>query len=348
MSTTENVETEMQQLVYAGAHRMEVAVAQRPVPGEGEVAIDVAYVGICGTDLHIFHGDMAARVELGRPTGHEMSGTVAALGPGAEGVEVGQAVTVLPVVSCGTCAACHDGHANVCSQLVFLGIDAPGALQRTWVVPADRLVVLDPDLDLQAAALVEPLAVAVHDVRRAEVAEGEQVLVVGGGPVGLLIALVARARGAEVRVSETDDVRRSLAQQMGLKTWDPRAVDVAEEIATWTRGNGVAVAFEVSGVPVGMDTVVASLAVRGRLCLVAIHPQRREVDLHRFFWRELTLVGARLYGREDFEEAAGLVADGSVPVSDLISRVVTLEKGADAFGLLEGGGVMKVLVDCRP
>ena len=170
-------------------------------------------------------------------------------------------------------------------------------------------------------------------------------MVVGGGPVGFLIAIVARQTGAEVLVIEPNAYRRELAQSLGLQTLDPTVVDVTATVTEWTAGAGAAVAFEVSGAAAGVTTAVDSLAVRGRLVLVAIHGTPREVNLHRFFWRELSLVGARLYHRADFETAVELVAAGVIPAAQLISAVVPLSEGSTAFQLLEGGSVMKVLID---
>ena len=165
--------------------------------------------------------------------------------------------------------------------------------------------------------------------------------------MGLLIALVARSAGADVRVVELSGHRRILAEELGLATWDPAAQDVPELVRQWTDDAGADIAFEVSGAAGGVDTAVEVLGVRGRLCLVAIHPRPREINLHRFFWRELTLVGARLYDRADFEQAVRLIADGTVPADRLISKVVRLAEAPSAFEALEAGGdVMKILVDC--
>jgi threonine dehydrogenase-like Zn-dependent dehydrogenase len=189
----------------------------------------------------------------------------------------------------------------VCQHLDFIGIDSPGAMQQRWTVPASTPIRLPDSIPLDRAALVEPTAVAVHDVGRAAVRDGEKVVVVGGGPVGILIALVARAARAEVRVVELSAHRRLLAEELGLTTWNPADDDVPELVGQWTGDAGADVAFEVSGAAGGVNTAVDVLGVRGRLCLVAIHPRPREVNLHRFFWRELTLIGARLYDRTDFE-----------------------------------------------
>jgi (R,R)-butanediol dehydrogenase / meso-butanediol dehydrogenase / diacetyl reductase len=332
---------------YTAARTLDTAPADTRSPGPGEVELAPAYVGICGTDLHIFHGDMDARVAAPAVLGHEMSGRVVRVGPDVEGWQPGDAVTVMPLRWDDTCPACRAGHQHICQHLDFIGIDSPGAMQQRWTVPAATLVRLPDSLPLDRAALVEPTAVAAHDVGRAGVRDGEKVVVVGGGPVGVLIALVARATGADVRVVELSAHRRLLAEELGLAVWDPAAVDVPELVREWTGDAGADVAFEVSGAAGGVDTAVEVLGVRGRLCLVAIHPKPREINLHRFFWRELTLVGARLYDRSDFEKAVALVADGTIPVERLISKVVPLTEAPAAFEALEGGGdVMKILVDC--
>jgi 2-desacetyl-2-hydroxyethyl bacteriochlorophyllide A dehydrogenase len=333
---------------YAGAGTIAVGADEEVPPGPGEVAIKVAYTGICGTDLHILHGAMDHRVSVPQVIGHEMAGTVAALGEGVDGWVIGQPVTVMPLVWCGECPACRAGHHHICHRLTFVGIDSPGSMQGRWNVPADLLVALPVELPLAHGALVEPTAVAVHDVRRSGLKSGERTVVIGGGPVGVLVALVARTVGAEVIVLELNPHRRAIAEDLGLRTWDPAAVDVAGVVDEWTSGAGAAVVFEVSGAAAAVTTAVDLLAVRGRLVMVAIHSQPREVNLHRFFWRELTMVGARVYERDDYATAVGLIHTRAIPAARLISRVVPIGDATAAFqALAEGGGVMKVLVDCQ-
>jgi 2-desacetyl-2-hydroxyethyl bacteriochlorophyllide A dehydrogenase len=332
---------------YSAARTLTTGTVESAPPGADEVEIAPAYVGICGTDLHIFHGDMDARVKTPAVLGHEMSGRIVRIGASVEGWRVGDPVTVMPLRWDETCPACVRGHRHVCQHLDFIGIDSAGAMCRRWTVPAATLVALPENLPLDVAALVEPTAVAVHDVARAGLHEGERAVVVGGGPVGILIALVARSVGAAVRVVELSASRRRIAERLGLAVWDPAAENVSELVEAWTSGAGAEVAFEVSGAAAGVETAVDVLAVRGRLCQVAIHPKPREVNLHRFFWRELTLVGARLYDRDDFEKAVSLIAEGTIPAKELISRVVALPEAAAAFEALESGGdVMKILLDC--
>ena len=329
---------------YRGARTFTVEQRDPVPPPSGSVRIDVAYTGICGTDLHIFHGTMDQRVTMPAVIGHEMSGRIAAIGADVTGWTVGDAVTVMPLRWCGECAACRDGHQHICHRLDFVGIDSPGSLQESWTVPAALLVRLPEDLPLTHGALVEPTAVAVHDVRRGNIHPGEHVVVIGGGPVGLLIASVAAAEGADVRVIELDPARRATAERIGLQTIDPATASA--DIQAWTGGTGADVTFEVSGSAGGVTTAIEVLATRGRCVMVAIHSVPREVNLFQMFWRELTLIGARVYVRDDFLRAVDLLNSGQIPAEALISRIVPLADVSDAFTALDGGGVMKILVDC--
>ncbi|SEI07170.1 MULTISPECIES: alcohol dehydrogenase catalytic domain-containing protein [unclassified Leifsonia] len=312
-------------------------------PGEARIA--VAYVGICGTDLHIFHGDMDARVARPATIGHEMSGTIVDLAPDVEGWSVGDAVTVMPLAWDGTCPACLAGNEHICQNLDFIGIDSPGALQEHWNVPASTLVRLPAGVSLRDAALVEPVAVAVHDVRRSELGPGDRAVVIGAGPIGVLIATVATDFGAEVVIAEIDANRRAAAEEMGLRTLDPSAVDQVAWVEEWTGGAGADVVFEVSGAAAAVLGATSLAKVRGTLVVVAIHSQPRPLDLHRLFWRELRILGARVYERRDFERAVELVAEGVIPADRLITRIVPLAETASAFEALEEGRAMKLLVE---
>lgn len=331
---------------YTGERTFEVKDADPVPPGPGQVRIDVAYTGICGTDLHIMHGAMDHRVRPPGVIGHEMSGRVAELGEGVTGLAVGDPVTVMPLDWCGRCPACLGGHTHICHRLTFIGIDSAGSMQSSWTVAAGIVVPLPADLPLRSAALIEPTAVAVHDVRRSRLTAGEHAVVIGAGPVGLLIGKVAQSTGASVTVLELDGHRRAVAEGLGLSTLDPSAVDVAAYVREHTAEAGADVVFEVSGSAAGVRLATDLLAVRGRLVVVAIHPVPREVDLHRVFWRELEMIGVRVYQHADYEEAVRLVHDGQVPADRLISRVVPLDDVAAAFEALEAGGSVKILLDC--
>jgi (R,R)-butanediol dehydrogenase / meso-butanediol dehydrogenase / diacetyl reductase len=332
---------------YEGAGRFTLRESDPRPPAAGEVRLDVAYCGICGTDLHIAHGAMDHRVKAPQVIGHEMSGTVAELGAQVEGFDVGDPVVVRPLDSRGETAV-DRGFSHISRNLRFLGIDTPGAFQSSWTVPAFTMHHLPPGIDLKIAALTEPLAVACHDVRRAELEPGETAVVIGGGPIGLLVALVARQRGARVLVSEVNLERVSLASQLGLDVVDPRDGDLAERVEILTSGAGADVVFEVSGSAAGALEMTRLAAIRGRVVVVAIFPKPPQVSLFDVFWKELQLRGARVYEPDDYDRAIALLDEGSLPLERLITAVEPLDRLPAVFEeQARGSSAMKILVDCR-
>lgn len=332
---------------YDGGGRFSLGESRVEHPGAGEVRLEVAYCGICGTDLHIAHGAMDARIGPPQVIGHEMAGTVAEVGDGVAGLTAGDRVVVRPLDTRGEVPS-DRGFSHIGRNLRFLGIDAPGALQSSWTVPAFTVHRLPAGLDLRLAALAEPLAVACHDARRGDVSAGQTVVVIGGGPIGMLIALVAKARGAEVIVVEPDSERRRLALAYGFAAYDPATDDVAGAVAAATAGAGADVVFEVSGSAAGILAATQHAAIRGRVVIVAIFPEPKPVALFDLFWKELELHGARVYEPEDYEAAIALLAAGTIDVEPLISAVEPLARVPAVFEELRAGRqAMKILVDCR-
>jgi 2-desacetyl-2-hydroxyethyl bacteriochlorophyllide A dehydrogenase len=337
----------MKAAYYEGRETIRIGDCVPLRPGAGQVQIRVSHAGLCGTDLHIFHGKMDHRVTFPQVMGHEMSGTIVAAGDATHGFSVGDRVTVRPLDYCGQCPACRAGHSHICQKLKFIGIDAPGAFQELWTVPAHTLHRLPNSLSLEHGALIEPLSVACHDVRLGGVKAGEYVVVQGGGPIGILIALVSQAAGATVLVSEVNPFRLRLANELGLRAVNPKDADLVELVNAETDTAGADVVFEVSGSQSGAEMMTKLPRTRGRIVVVAIFSEPPKVDLFRFFWRELKLAGARVYEPEDFEEAIRIAAAGSLPLGRLITEVLPLDQIGSAFHQLERGGeVMKVLVRC--
>jgi (R,R)-butanediol dehydrogenase / meso-butanediol dehydrogenase / diacetyl reductase len=332
---------------YQGSGRFTVERGEVRPPADGEVRLDVAYCGLCGTDLHIGRGDMDTRVKTPQVIGHEMAGTIAELGTGVTGLATGDKVVVRPLDSRGETAA-DKGISHICRNLKFLGIDTPGAFQSSWTVPAFTIHRLPPETDLKLAALTEPLAVACHDVRRARVAAGETVAVIGGGPIGVMISLVARARGARIIVSETNASRRAFVQGLGLQAVEPGESDLALIVDDVTGGAGADVVFEVSGSVAGAMTMTRLAGLRSRIVVVAIFSTPPPVNLFDVFWKELEILGTRVYEPEDYEKAIDLLAGGRLPLADLITSVEPLQRMPAALEQLEHNpSAMKILVDCR-
>ena len=337
----------MKASVYLGPERVEARDIDVPERAEDEVLIKVARAGLCGTDLHIYQGHMDQRVSVPLVMGHEMCGEIVEAPDGAT-FGMGDRVVVEPTVACGACPACRRGHRHICQNLNFLGIDSPGAFQAFWNAPLDRLHRVPDTLDDDAGALIEPLAVAVHDVRRAQVELGDRAVVIGGGPIGMLVAMAARLDGAEVVISEVNAFRLEKAKALGFEIVNPLETDLLEYVEDWTDGAGADLVFEVSGSAPGAKVMTELVRVRGTIALVGVHAEPPPVDLQRFFWRELHLVACRVYEPVDFERAIRLAASGAVDIKALITDTVPLEGAGKGFEQMASGGeVMKVLLDCQ-
>lgn len=320
---------------YTGSGTFLVKEVPAIPPAADEVTVHVAYCGICGTDLHIFHGKMDARVKPPQVIGHEMSGTVVAVGKDVKDWHAGDRVTVRPLDWCGECAACRAGHSHVCMKLKFMGIDSAGAFQEHWNVKGRTLYRVPDSLSLKHAALIEPLAVACHDARRANLRAGETAVVLGGGPIGLLIALVARTHGARVLVSEVNPHRVAFARGLGLDVVNPVEQDLAVTVLERTGGVGADVVFEVTASAPAAKVMTELARVRGRIVVVGIYTQPPTLDLFKFFWRELELYGARLYESEDFDRALALAATGDLPLDRLVTGVFPLADIQAGFASLD-------------
>lgn len=315
-------------------------------PAAGEVRLDVAYCGICGTDMHIFHGAMDARVGDPQILGHEVSATVAEVGEGVTSVNIGERVAIRPL-SFGEPANFDRGFSHVGKNVKIIGVDLPGGMQTSWTVPAYAVHKLPDSLDMQHGAMIEPAAVACHDVRLGEVKAGETCVVIGGGPIGLLIALVAVEKGATVVLSEVNDARVALAESLGIKAINPMKSNLIEEVRGLTDGAMADCVFEVSGSAAGAEVMTELPNVRGRIVMVAIHPEPKPVNLFKFFWSEIKMIGARLYEEEDFDEAIRLAASGCLHLDKLITQVSSIDEVQQTFEAIDAtpDGI-KYLIDC--
>jgi len=332
---------------YEGNHTFSVAEKNVQPPEEGEVQIKVAYCGVCGTDVHIYHGMMDKRVEMPITIGHEMSGVIQAIGNGVTGYEVGEKVVVRPLDNREEQPS-DKGFSHICKKLKFIGIDSPGAMQQYWNVPAFTLHKLSKDTDLKLAALVEPLAVACHDVRLSGLEKNEVAVVLGGGPIGMLVAMVAKNTGARVILSEVNKVRLKLATDLGFEVVNPAEINVTEYIEKETEGRMADVVFEVAGVQATVDLMTDIAGIRGRIVMVAIHGQAKPVNLFQFFWKELKLIGARVYEKEDYDAAIDLVTKNELPFEAMITKVEPLTNIQSVFeNIDENPDGMKVLLDCQ-
>ncbi len=332
---------------YDGNKTFSVVEKKIESPEQGEVRIKVAYAGVCGTDVHIYHGMMDKRVSIPQTIGHEMSGIIDAIGNDVEGFAKGDKVVVRPLDD-RKAKASDKGFNHICEELKFIGIDSPGAMQQYWNVPAFTLHKLKENTDLKLASLIEPLAVATHDVRLSALRSGETAVILGGGPIGLLVALVAKETGANVIVSEVNENRIAKAKELGLHVVNPLKLDLTNYVKEQTEARLADVVFEVAGVQPTLDIMTDVAGIRGRIVMVAIHGQPKPVDLFKFFWKELKLIGARVYEKEDYEKAIALITANELPFKLLITDVQPLSNIQQVFKNIDNNpDGMKILMDCQ-
>jgi len=312
-----------------------------PEPGPGQALIEVAYCGICGSDLHF--RDVPELFPAGTVPGHEFSGRIVSIGDGVGGWSLGDRVCVLPFGQCGECATCRAGNEQVCPQAVSdgvgLGSGRPGAYAGQVVVDERMLFSLPDGVDDRAGTLVEPLAVAIRAVDLAELGPEDPVLVVGAGPIGLLTALVLRHRGMRrAVVCSRNPARAQRAAALGLDTIS------IEEVLEST--DGPACVFECAGTPAAAQLAVQVLRPLGRLLLVGLSLAPLDLAAPPIVIKELSIQGVIAYQRAQFQAAIDMLAAGAIPVDELISDVVPLAEAESAFQALtaRGTGKLKILL----
>ena len=335
----------MKAVLYYGKEDLRIEEVEEPQVRPGTVKIAPAYNGICGSDLHFYHdGPMppAPTAEEPHPLsgeklptilGPEFSGVVEEIGDGVEGLTVGDSVVVEPLMVDGTCPACRKGAYNLCEQMGFIGISGRGGGLSEHIVVEKRWVHPVGDMPLDQAAMIEPVAVAVHSVKHSRVRNGQVAVVGGAGPIGLLVAAVLKAYGVKTIVSEVSSTRRELASSAGVAdvVVDPSSENLNDLVDTHTGNAGADVAFDAAGVGVVVEQLLGVLGAGGRLEVVAIHGKPIELDITGQLTMQDREMGSSIGYANDHEEAIELVASGKVDLEPFItSRILAndiVEKG---------------------
>ncbi len=340
----------MNAVVWNGERLPEVTAVPRPEPASNEVLLRIERAGVCGTDLSILAGaHPRARAPL--ILGHELAGRVVEVGndvPDDRRRVLGTGLaTVEPIISCGTCVACRNGTPHVCQNLRLYGIDLPGGMAEFLAVREDLVIPAPQELEADDVVLAEPLAVAVHAVRRAGQRYGDRVCVIGGGPIGLMIGIVAREAGARtVVVSEPMANRRAIAGSLGFTTLDPTSTDLTQTVMDVTGGDGVDVCYESAGSKAAVLAATQVLRPRGTLTQVSIPKVPVPVRLVDIAFRELTVVGVRVYEPGDFDKALQLLCLRTRELALLRSKPYGLADSKAAFGdAIAGSNALRVIID---
>ncbi|MDG3010367.1 2,3-butanediol dehydrogenase [Rhodococcus sp. D2-41] len=343
----------MRAAVLHGIDDLRVEEVPEPRVQPGHVLIDVAYNGICGSDLGMVHAfgissqpHPLTGVCGPQILGHEFSGTVSELGADVDGIAVGDRVVVQPNYHCDTCVRCRGGLEHLCEVAAFHGINAPGGgLAERTVVPAANVHVLPDSVTLEQAAVVEPLAVALHAVELSGIAPGQTALIIGAGPIGIATALNLRAGGVDrILLSERSSERRKVAAALGFDAIDPESVDPVAAVRDSGAGAGADAVFECAGVAVAVHTALGAVRARGAVVLLATYKEPVALDTYAMMFGEMRLMSSLCYSRDEFRTVIDRMAAGAYPLDGWTSSV-PLADVVDGVQAASDGRRMKVLVE---
>lgn len=339
----------MRAAVIGKANDIRLAKSPPPSLEPGETLIRVSHCGICGSDIHVLKGEHpTARFPV--IPGHEFIGEVVDVrGDGSDRLAKGDLVAAQPFFSCGNCEPCAKGRDNVCRSLRFMGVHTNGAFAEYVKAPTRKVYKLPQTINRKLAALAEPVAVAVHDVRRSGLKAGETAFVIGGGAIGLLLAIVARHSGARtVVISEINEYRRRLAGELGFATVNPLDADFDEQTRHHSGGLGFDVVFEASGSKAGVASSTKLAKITGKVMIIGMTREPYPVDLSAVFAKELVLEGVRIHSQYNFVGAVNLLASGALDrqFEKIVTDVYPLDRVEDAFALAQtNGDFIKILVE---
>jgi 2-desacetyl-2-hydroxyethyl bacteriochlorophyllide A dehydrogenase len=336
----------MRSLVCVNPGQFEYKEIEQPKPAPGQAIIRIRRIGICGTDLHAFEGTQPF-FSYPRILGHELAGELVGTG-GAEGFQEGETVSFIPYFNCGTCIACRSGKPNCCAQIKVCGVHVDGGMVEYLSVPTYSLL-HGEGLSFDALALVEPLAIGAHGLRRAGVQAGEYVLVVGAGPIGLGIIALAKIAGAQVIALDVNDQRLTFCKErLGVQhVINAATQDVTAALQVITNNDMPTVVIDATGSLKAINNAFQYMAHGARYVLVGLQKGELSFSHPEFHKREATLMSSRNATREDFEHVIRCIKNGQIDPLTFITHKVRFDETKDQFAgwLNPANGVIKAMVE---
>lgn len=337
----------MKRATMTAPGQIEITQAAIPSPGPGEVLLRIQRIGVCGSDIHVFHGKHPY-TSYPVVQGHEFSALIEAVGPSVSGLAPGDKVTALPQIVCGRCPPCLRGDEHICDVLRVQGFQAPGCAQQLWVTAASKVVKLPDSFSFEQGAMVEPVSVAVHAIARAGEVRGRRAVVLGAGPIGNFVAQAARAAGAEVLLTDLSDHRLDVARRCGLPHTSNAGTETLAVAARRVFGDrGFDLAFECVGVEATLTAATENLAKGGTLVIVGVFGDKPRMDFGLVQDRELSITGTLMYQRPDYEQAVAWIESGAIVTEPLMSEHFAMDDYLAAYHFIERqrDKTMKVFID---
>jgi L-iditol 2-dehydrogenase len=341
-------EETMLQAVLEHPHRIVMKNAAKPFVNANDVLIKVKRIGICGSDIHAYHGKHPY-VTYPFVQGHEFSGEVVETGNSVNHVTVGDRVTVTPQLVCGTCFACTHGRYNICDNLRVLGFQADGAAQEYFCIHKDLVIKLPESMEFDAGAMVEPVAVGVHALKRSDSIKGKRILVIGAGTIGNMTAQAARALGAEgVMITDIIDERLSIARHCGIEqTVNVQSDDLNGSLTDYFGQEKADLIVECVGEQASIEQAI-NVARKGTdIIVVGVFGKSPKVDMGLVQDRELRLIGTLMYLKEDYMKAIELLSNSKIGIKPLISCYFPFQRYDEAYAYIDKNKekTLKVMID---
>ncbi|SFA84570.1 L-gulonate 5-dehydrogenase [Lentibacillus halodurans] len=337
----------MKALQVAEPHDLRVVEVEEPkITRFDEVKIRMKAMGICGSDMHILHGQNPF-ASYPRIIGHEVSGEIVEAGESVSELNVGDKVVIEPMTSCGECYACKQGRPNVCEHVEVYGVHRDGGGREYTIMPKNLVHRVDDSLEWSVIALIEPFTIGAQAAYRGQIRNGDMVYITGAGPIGLCCLKIALNAGAKVAISDFNQERLEFARSWGAELpINPQSQNVSEKISEWTNGMGANVVIDAVGTPTTAEQAIDVTSVAARVVLLGFHVEFSRIAQVNITKKELTICGSRLQTHR-FPKVVELFNSSDFDVKDLISHQFALEDAEEAIKLMEEmpSGVRKVIIN---